>query len=112
MAAPLSDPQQRSMLVKWGVLLVAGMAATYAMLHGMLPFPTGVTSFAGPWLLLLGVGQFITGLASQQRVEKAIGILWAILSIFFMNPTWPDTTTYWMVANITLIPYLYLAFRR
>lgn len=111
-AAPLGNKEHRNIVLVWGVLLLAGLGYTVAVMTQVVPFPTVISTFATPWLFLLGVGQTLTGLIGRQRIELVIGGVWVIISVVLFGSTIPDTTLYPVVAAVTSLSYLFIAFRR
>jgi hypothetical protein len=108
--------QAKVLLALWAIISLGGTLKNHLDMIGLetvlTPFIIHIGIF---WLLIIGIGQVITGFVLKRKYQTLLGIVWTLVSLILWNPYnygLDAALVFYGVGFIIGLPYLYIALKR
>lgn len=110
----LASWQAKALLALWFVIAFGGTLKNQLDFSGFSNYPSFFPTHVGVfWLMIIGLGQIVTGIILKKKYQTILGVVWVTISILMYNSTSFDPAlVFYFIAFLTGIPYLWIAFKR
>lgn len=104
--------QAKALLILWGVVIAIAFTINYLILNGLAFAEYYPPHWAVWWLGIISFPQMLTGIILKKSYQIALGAIWLLLTFAFWNFPFGIQGTFFIVAIVTGLPYLFVAFSR
>lgn len=108
----LSAWQAKPLLALWAVVIGIAFTLNYFILYGIILPELYPLHWAVWWLAVISIPQVITGFILKKNFQIVLGVFWLVASIVLWNAPVGLQGTFFVVALITGLPYLFIAFSK
>ncbi len=108
----LSSWQSKVLLIMWALVSFIGTFRTQQIFAGWIDYPGYLGHIGMFWLAIISMPQVITGYLLKKKLQMALGGIWLIIAILLWNTTMDPLLSFYFLAFVTGLPYLYIAFKK
>lgn len=107
----------RAPVVKWIVWMwaaIAGLGTIFSAVEyrSLIPSVIPIYHYGMAWLVFLGVGQIAMGFMMKSRFQQILGVVWVAVGLAFWNTSMDIFLSFYLIAALTGLPYIYIAFKK